>query len=224
MTIPSVSAIGRTTILVFGATGGTGQHFVARALADGHRIRALVRNPSKMSSSSDNLDIRQGSITDNVDMNSLVQGVTHVVVMLGDKEAQKTNKIVTAFIKRLVPAMRTQGVKRILYQAGGFSKPYGGELSWLLWLLRNTVVRAAGFEGQHQDNESVLEYLATEAKDLDWIVHRAGIGGDGPSKGVLDRSATNFSVANHIDCAAYNLKILMDDSAIHTADFSWYGK
>jgi len=224
MTTLSTSAIGRMTILVFGATGGTGQHFVARALADGHRIRALVRNPSKMSSSSDNLDIREGSITDNVDMNSLVQGVTHVVVMLGDKEAQKTNKIVTAFIKKLVPAMRTQGVKRILYQAGGFSKPYGGELSWLLWLLRNTVVRAAGFEGQHQDNESVMEYLATEAKDLDWIVHRAGIGGDGPSKGVLDRSATNFSVANHIDCAAYNLKILMDDSAIHTADFSWYGK
>lgn len=223
MTTPSISAIGRMTILVFGATGGTGQHFVARALADGHQIRALVRDPSKLSSSLDNIDIRQGSITDDVDMNSLVQGVTHVVVMVGDKEVQKTNKIATAFIKKLVPAMRTQGVKRILYQAGGFSKPYGGGLSWLLWLLRNTVVRAAGFEGQHQDNESVMEYLATEGNDLDWIVHRAGIGGDGPSKGVLDRSATNFSVANHIDCAAYNLKILMDDSAIHTADFSWYG-
>ena len=35
------------TILVVGATGSVGRHVVAEALASGHRVRALVRNPSK---------------------------------------------------------------------------------------------------------------------------------------------------------------------------------
>jgi len=222
MVATPVSTFGQMTILLLGATGGTGKYFLAQALAGGHKVRALVRDPSKLSTSSDNLDIRQGSLTDDIDLGSLITGVSHVVLMVGDKHAQRTDKIVTGFIKRLVPAMRTHGVKRILYQAGGFSKPYGGELSWLLWLLRNSIARMGGFEGQHQDNEAVMKYLATEADDLDWIVHRAGIGGDGPSKGVLGRSATNFSIANHVDCATYSLKIIEDISAIHTSDFSCY--
>lgn len=218
--------IRQMTILVLGATGGTGKHFVNLALTEGHKVRALVRDPAKLPQPlNDNLEIRQGSITGkDVDTDSLVKGVTHVVAMVGDKEAQRTEKIVTAFIRKLVPSMREHGVKTILYQAGGFSKPYGGELSWILWILRNTMARGAGFEGQHKDNEAVMEYLATEGNDLIWMVHRAGIGSDGPSKGTLRRSASNFSIANHIDCAAYNLKLLTDDSAIRTADFSSYGR
>ena len=60
--------------------------------------------------------------------------------------------------------------------------------------------------------------------DIEWIVHRAGIYGDGPSKGRLERSNTNYSVANHRDCADYSYRLIMDTSAIHTSDFSHYTK
>ena len=206
--------------LVLGASGGTGKHFVAQALNEGHRVRALVRNPAKLSITNANLEIRQGSITDDLDTDSLVQGVDYVVAMLGDKQAQKTDKICYAFVQRLVPSMRKNGVKRFMYQAGGLSKPYGGELSWILWILRNTL--ASGFNGQHLDNEAVMEYLATQANDIDWMVHRAGIGSDGPSKGTLQRSKTQFSIGTHRDCADYNYRTVMDDSAIHSSDFSHY--
>lgn len=69
-----------------------------------------------------------------------------------------------------------------------------------------------------------MEYLATEASDLDWIVHRAGIFSDGPSKGVLQRSATKFSVATFCDCADYNYRLIDDATAVHTADFSAYNQ
>lgn len=208
------------TFLVFGATGGTGRHFVARALADGHRVRALVRNPARLTTQSDRLAVWQGSIADPIDIDALVAGVDFVIVMLGDKEAQKHARINTAFVRTLVPAMRRQGVARLLYQAGGFSRPYGRRLPPLLWFLRNTLAR--GFDGQHQDNEAVMAYLATEAVDIEWIVHRAGIGSDGPSKGVLHRSDTRPSIATFRDCADYSYRTVVDADAVHTCSFSRY--
>ena len=209
-----------STFLVLGATGGTGGHFTTKALADGHRVRALVRTPGKLDAKNGMLDIRHGSITDAIDTDTLVRGVDYVVVMLGDKELQQTHKINSAFMQRLVPAMRRQGIKRILYQAGGLSRPHGGRLAPSLWIIRNTVARS--FIGQHRDNEAVMEYLATEAHDLEWIVHRAGIFSDGASKGVLQRSVTRFSVATFRDCADYAYRTVADASAVHTADFSAY--
>ena len=210
----------QSTFLVLGATGGTGKHFVSQALGDGHRVRALVRTPEKLAAGAKNLEIWQGSITDMIDTDALVAGVDFVVSMLGDVKLQRDAKINTAFVQKLVPSMRRRGVKRFLYQAGGLSGPYQGRLTPLLWAIRNTLAR--GYNGQHEDNEAVMEYLATEANDIDWIVHRAGIGSDGPTKGVLQRSKTKFSVATHRDCAAYNYRTIMDASAFHTSDFSYY--
>ncbi|CAD6585055.1 MAG: hypothetical protein TREMPRED_004036 [Tremellales sp. Tagirdzhanova-0007] len=211
--------------LVLGATGGTGKHFIAQALREGHAVRALVRNPGKLLATTDatgKLEVVKGSITETVDTDKLVEGVDFVVSMLGDRAAQANGKIVFPFVQKLVPSMRRHGVKRFLYQAGGLSKPYGGSLTTFLWLLRNTVAR--GFNGQHEDNEAVMEYLATDANDLEWIVHRAGIGADGPSKGVLERSATSFSVASHLDCATYSYGLVRNDEAVRSCEFSMYKK
>jgi putative NADH-flavin reductase len=211
------------TFLVLGATGGTGKHFVPLVLQEGHKVRALVRSPNKLSPSTTTkgIEIIHGSITDpTIDFDALVKDTDYVVCMLGDKEAQRTQKINLGFVQKLVPAMRTHGVKRFLYQAGGLSRPPGGSLSPLLWVVRNTVAR--GFEGQHQDNEAVATYLATEAEDIEWIYHRAGIGSDGPSKGRLERSQGWPSIGTHVDCAEYSLRLVRDERAIHTADFSYY--
>lgn len=120
--------------------------------------------------------------------------------------------------------MRQQGVKRFLYQAGGFSRPYKESLPFVFWLLKNTLVRFSGLLGQHRDNEAVIEYLVEEAKDIKWMVHRASIISDDNSKGVLLRSKTKNSLATFIDCATYNYHLLTDDSAIHTCDLSYYAK
>jgi uncharacterized protein len=210
------------TFVVFGASGQTGQHFVSLALSEGHIVRALVRNPARLAFESPALDVHQGSITDMLNLDALVQGADFVISMLGDAETQKKTKINTAFVQQLIPAMRRQGVKRFLYQAGGLSKPPNQPLSPALWTIRNTVAR--GFIGQHEDNEAVMEYLAAAAHDLEWMVHRAAIGSNGPSKGVLERSKKNLSVATFVDCAAYNYRTLLDPSAVHTCDLSCYQK
>ncbi|WP_242187787.1 hypothetical protein [Sphingomonas sp. CARO-RG-8B-R24-01] len=101
------------------------------------------------------------------------------------------------------------------------SRPRDGDLSPAVWLPRNTLARS--YIGQHRDNEAVTAFLATEANDLEWIVHRAGISSDGPSRGSLRRSARTFSVATFRDCADYSYRTVTDRAAVHTADFSRYG-
>lgn len=63
-----------------------------------------------------------------------------------------------------------------------------------------------------------------EADHIESMVHCAGIGSDGPSKGNLRRSSSTFSVATFADCAVYHLRTLTDPAAIHTCDLSSYRK
>lgn len=218
------------TFLVLGATGITGKHFVTKVLEEGHHVRALVRNPAKLPQAvteNPRVQVVTGSITtvvqDKLNMDALVKDADYIVAMLGDKEAQAKAMICLPFIKdHLVPAMRRNGIKRFFYQAGGFSKPADAELSWPVWALRKTIGR--GYEGQHQDNDAVMEYLLKEASDIEWMNHRAGIGGDGPSKGKLQRGINKPapSIANACDTADYNYRTVMDDAAVHTSDTSRY--
>ena len=208
------------TYLVFGATGQTGQHFTSLALQDGHRVKVLARTPGKLTSTSPNLEIHHGTITDPPDLEPLLDGVDAVVSMLGDARLQQASPINTALVHKLIPAMRHTGVTRFLYQAGGLSAAPGQRLSPALWTVRNTIARSK--IGQHQDNEAVMRYLTDDAMDIEWMVHRAGIGSDGPSKGFLERSSKRISIATFLDCASYNYRLLSDPTAIHTCDPSAY--
>lgn len=214
----------KENFLVFGATGQTGKHFLPLALERGHNVKALVRSPEKVGVKSPNLSLHRGSIVDLNNFDELVKGVDVVIAMLGDAQLQKDHDICTNFVKQLIPAMRRQGVKRLLFQAGGFTKPYGERLPIMSWLLKNTIARWGGLLGQHRDNEAVLKYLVEEASDIDWMVHRASIISNGPSKGALIRSKSKFSLATFVDCAAYNYALLSDVSAIHTDELSHYPK
>jgi len=208
------------TLLVFGATGQTGRHFTRLALDAGHRVRAVARTPGKLAIEHDALEVVQGSVTEPLDLDALLAGVDGVVVMLGDVVAQRERLVNTEFVRELVPAMRRSGTRRLLYQAGGLSAAPGKRLMPVLRLVRATIAR--GYDGQHRDNEAVMRYLSSEAGDIAWVAHRAGIGSDGPSKGVLRRSGTRISIGTFVDCAAYNLQLLFDDDAAHSCDGSAY--
>lgn len=212
------------TFLVFGATGRTGRHFISIALNEGHRVIALVRNPEKIDEQNPNLTLIKGSITDYQTIDELLNGVDFVISMLGDAQLQKSQNVNTEFVKKLIPAMRRQKVKRFLYQAGGFSRPFKEKLPFMFWVLKNTMVRFSGLLGQHRDNEAVIEYLTEKADDIEWMVHRASIISDDASKGTLLKSKTKNSLATFVDCAMYNYRLLTDNSAIHTCELSYYQK
>ncbi|MBM9469171.1 NAD(P)-dependent oxidoreductase [Nakamurella leprariae] len=207
----------KLSFLVFGGTGRTGQHFVRLAFEQGHSVRVLARTPSKLQHPHADLKVLRRSISGPLDLDALLGGVDAVVAMIGNASAQHDRAVNTGFVQALVPAMRRTGVSRLLYQAGGLSATPDKRLPWPLLVLRSTLARRN--IGQHKD-EAVMRYLDQYARDIEWIVHRAGIGSDGPSKGQLHRSRNRTSIATFVDCAEYTLRAVQDPSAVHTYDSS----
>ncbi len=70
-------------IAVLGATGAVGGHFVNKALAEGHEIHALVRNPDKLEAQKGLTPIK-GDATNKDDVRKLIKDADRVVSALGN--------------------------------------------------------------------------------------------------------------------------------------------
>ena len=83
----TTAAAAKKTITIIGATGGTGLCLVKQALDAGHTVKALVRNPDKLSelSSNENLKVSRGDVTKYDDVKASLVGSTDVLVSLGGR-------------------------------------------------------------------------------------------------------------------------------------------
>jgi putative NADH-flavin reductase len=70
-------------LVIFGATGGTGRALVEQALAQGHDVTALVRNPAKMITRNEKLKVVKGNVTDCHSVGAAVAGQDAVFSALG---------------------------------------------------------------------------------------------------------------------------------------------
>ena len=66
-----------TRILLVGATGGTGRQLVAQALARGHVVTALVRNPARLQISHPQLKVLSGNVLDYASVEACVIMIFH---------------------------------------------------------------------------------------------------------------------------------------------------
>ena len=72
-------------LIVFGATGKTGQHVWQNALGRGHDVAAFTRSPHKLERSA-GLRIAQGDVTDAASVAAAVAGHDAVIVALGGQQ------------------------------------------------------------------------------------------------------------------------------------------
>jgi len=79
----SKTAMRSMTTLVVGATGSIGRHVVAQALAQGHAVRALVRNPAKATHLPREVTLFKGDVTRVQTLLDAVDGVDTIVLTLG---------------------------------------------------------------------------------------------------------------------------------------------
>ncbi len=97
-------------LLVLGATGATGRLVVDRALADGHRVTALVRSPDKLTRTHPNLHVVSGSVTDSAQVAAAMQRVDAVISTLGATKGT----IITDSTRAILAAAPSQGVTRVV--------------------------------------------------------------------------------------------------------------
>lgn len=96
-------------LLVFGATGRTGAALVRQALAAGHDVAALVRNPS---ASLPDVAVTAGDVLDADAVASVIDPDRTIVVTLGHVEA------LTVGCANIIRAASTAGAKRLLGVVG----------------------------------------------------------------------------------------------------------
>ena len=201
-------------LVVFGSTGQTGIHVVRLALEEGLQVRAFARSPDKIpaeTSGNESLEIFQGDLTDMGSIHRAIEGADMVVSHAWNPAASKKGPIMLPFVKQVHKSMREHGVKRFLYQAGVISHAPGLPNPVFVRVFMRPVARLMGISEGIRDNDSVIEYLAAEAGDLDWTVTRPGMLKQGPSKGTVRVSEKLSGTIQFWDLAAFSLATVQSD-------------
>lgn len=110
-------------IIVFGATGPTGQLVVEQALEKGHRVTAFARSPDKLTTRHENLSVVQGDGYDASRVAEAVRGHDAVVSSLGVPYTFKSVTLYSAGATNIIAAMRASGVRRLVAITSGGAFP-----------------------------------------------------------------------------------------------------
>ena len=99
-------------LTIFAATGGIGRQLLAQAVAAGHEVTAVVRNPKKLSP-----EIRaimaDLAASDPVAIDSAIEGTDAVLSALGPRSISEAG-ITSQGTRAIVQAMKAVGVRRVV--------------------------------------------------------------------------------------------------------------
>lgn len=105
-------------IALFGATGRVGGRVLEYALAEGHTVRALARDPRKLAPRP-GLEVVQGDVLDPAAVARVIAGADTVISGLGGAGVEEPGEAQSQGMRNIVAAMRAHGVRRVLGVAGG---------------------------------------------------------------------------------------------------------
>lgn len=196
-------------VLIIGATGGTGRELVAQALAAGHNVTVLVRNPPKIGTRHERLRLVQGNILNPGSVDKAVNGQDAVLSSLGTKSIFGRVVIFSEGTKNLLYAMNKHGVRRLICITGigaGDSRGHGG-------FLYDKIVLPL-FLKRIYDDKGRQESLIRQS-DRDWIVVRPGFLTNGPAMGkyrvLMDLTGVTVGRISRADVAAFMLGELQNN-------------
>ena len=161
-------------VLIVGATRGIGRQLLEQALAAGHTVTALVRNPQKLATQHERLKIIKGDILDSESVARAMTGQEAVCCTIGVKYPWIRVTVFSEGTRNLLQAMKKTGIKRLICVTGigaGDSKGHGGFLYDRLFL--PTLLKTIYADKDRQ--ESLIQ-----TSDVDWTIVRPGFLTNGP--------------------------------------------
>lgn len=164
-------------IIIFGASGRTGQHLIMQALEQGHDVTAFARTPGKIQARHERLKVVQGNIQDAEMVETVMEGHDAVLCALGINKDEPVTTLAEG-TKHIVQAMHKQGIRRILnVSAAGFSGERADFLigKILFWFFDRYLTNL--FTAMKKQHEVI------EQSGLDWTAVRPLLLDEGPRKG-----------------------------------------
>lgn len=201
-------------VTVFGATGATGRHVVGGALAAGHDVTVLVRDPTKLGTDGERVRVVTGDARDPDAVAEAVSEAGGVISSIGGTGLGRSTTItdcMTTIVSALPAGTRLLAVSTV---GAGDS---GAQLSWpvrvgLGLLLRNAIV-------DHNGQERVIR-----GSELDWTIARCVGLTDEPPTGavhVLTDGRVGGSRITRADVANWLVAQLADPTYARAAVSLW---
>lgn len=204
-------------IAVFGANGRTGRLLTGQALAAGHQVTAVMRQPHSFPLRHERLEVVRADVLDPEAVDAAVADRDAVLSTLGVPAAKAPISIYSRGVANVVAAMKRHRVRRLtmVSSSGVDPLPYSDGGFVFNRVLLPYVTRVLG--KTLYDDMRRMEALVQES-DLDWTIIR-------PSGLYHLPSVTDYTVvAGHadgrftarVDLAASMLALLNDDRHLRT--------
>lgn len=203
-------------LLVFGSTGGIGRQVVEQALAAGHTVTAVARNPAALTINHERLEIVKGDVLDLASIRSTAGGHDAVVSAIGTNTLKATT-LYSVGMANILKSMQAGSVRRITAISAGALDTGPGTPLWQTILIKLVLQRI--FRQPYADTRRMEDEI--EASRFDWTLIRAPRLTNGPhtgryriginrhmSQSKLSRADVADYVVNHLDdTASYKARI-----------------
>ncbi|MFJ8002125.1 NAD(P)-dependent oxidoreductase [Streptomyces sp. NPDC096310] len=168
-------------LAVLGASGGVGRQIVLHALADGHRVKAGVRDPARLDLTDAHLTVLRADALDAGSVGDVVEGVDTVLSGVGPAARHDPLRPASTSARALVAAMSAAGVRRLVVVSAAPLNRTGVAQTWLahrvitpmMWVILREV---------YTDLELMERTLADS--DLDWTSVRPPRLTNGAGRGI----------------------------------------
>lgn len=202
-------------ILIFGASGHTGQELVAQALSDSHNVTAFVRTPGKLTITHERLKVIEGNVKDYNTVENAIKNQEAVLSTLGVSKQLKNDPIVIEGIKNIIKAMEQVNVRRFIYLsflAVGDGRKDAG------FVIKNIISRIVHNEiTDHEEKERLIN-----SSSLEFTIVRPPKLTNGLKKGLyrsgeIIKAKSILPTMSRSDVADFMLKQLTDKTFLRKA-------
>ena len=198
-------------LTIFGATGATGTCLVGQALAAGHDVTAVVRDPARLAvPARRQLRTVTADVMDPASISPAVAGADAVISAVGPRGTGPTT-VIQDSVRSIIQAMRETGTGRLLEVSGSIVADEG-ESPYLRYLLkpvaRRTFLRHVCADMRRGEDE-IRERTIFRPPSL------TGKAARGTYRTAIDRNLPHGFTISRADLAACMLTLLDDPATMH---------
>ncbi len=211
-------------LTIFGATGGTGTALVEQALAAGHDVTAVVRDPTRLritppfAAGRSRLHVETADVMDPAAIVPFVDEVDAVVSALGPRGRGPTT-VTSEGARSIIEAMEKGDARRLIVVTGSIVDDTGN--GFFMTQLVKPLARRTFLADVCADMRRAEDIV--HATDLDWTIVRPPRLTDKPATGeyraAIDRNVPRGVQIPRADVATYILDHLADPSTFRTHVF-----
>jgi putative NADH-flavin reductase len=201
-------------LTIFGATGATGTSLTGQALAAGHEVTAVVRDPARLAVPAHPRPlIVTADVMDPVSIAPAVDGADAVINAIGPRDTGPTT-VIQDSVRSIILAMDKTGTRRFVHVSGSIVADEG-ESPYMRYLVK-PLARRAFLRHVCADMRASEEDI--RRSDLDWTIMRPPALTDKAAAGTyrtaIDQNLPHGFSISRADLAACILGLLDDPATV----------